>query len=96
MFTRADSITGNAWRVSLVAYNLGLTWGHGSDLTPDWTAGMLHREALTILNERADGDFATLSTEEQAILQTRLEAQIRVNHYASQALPSLSPKNMPV
>ena len=76
----ADDIHGgrDVWR-RLGGMQLGSVWGHGSYLAPDWTADVLHREALAMLG--ADGDFAALSPPDRAARTAALAARIRVNTY---------------
>ena len=76
----ADDIHGgrDVWR-RLGGMQLGSVWGHGSYLAPDWTADVLHREALAMLG--ADGDFAALSLPDRAARTAALAARIRVNTY---------------
>ena len=54
-------------------------WGHGGYLAPDWTADVLHREALAMIE--ADGDLAAASVPERAARIAALAARIRVNTY---------------
>ena len=66
----------DVWR-RLGGMQLGSVWGHGGYLAPDWTADVLHREALAMLD--ADGDFAALSEPDRAARVAALAARIRVN-----------------
>ena len=66
----------DVWR-RLGGMQLGSVWGHGGYLAPDWTADVLHREALAMLD--ADGDFAALSEPDRAARIAALAARIRVN-----------------
>ena len=63
----------------------GSIWGHGSYVAPDWSADYLHREALFILNEWSQKDFANdydnLTSEQKAILRQRLQDTMRKNNY---------------
>ena len=64
LFTQKDIHDGrDVWR-RVGGMELGSVWGHGSYLAPDWTADVLHREALAMLD--ADSNFATLSEPERA------------------------------
>ena len=79
IFTEDDIHAGrDVWR-RLGGMELGSVWGHGSYLAPDWTADVLHREAVAMLD--ADGNFETLSKPEQAARIADLTERIRVNTY---------------
>ena len=79
VFTEADIHAGrDAWR-RLGGMELGSVWGHGSYLAPDWTADVLHREALAMLNQ--DGRFDELSVEEQSMRIASLTVRLRENTY---------------
>ena len=79
LFTRGDIHRGrDVWR-RLGGMELGSVWGHGAYLAPDWTADVLHREAVAMLE--ADGDFAALSGPERAARIAAHAARIRVNTY---------------
>jgi len=64
---------------------VGSIWGHGSYVAPDWTADWLHRECEFILDEWGTLDYfkpyANLSSEQQAVLKTRLREMMRKNTY---------------
>jgi nitric oxide reductase subunit B len=74
----------NVWQ-ALGGMEMGSVWGHGSYVAPDWTADWLHREAVFILNDWASADFAQpfdkLSSEQQAMLERRLQDSLRKNTY---------------
>ncbi|MBX3243275.1 MAG: nitric-oxide reductase large subunit [Acidobacteria bacterium] len=74
----------NVWQ-AMGGMQVGSIWGHGSYVAPDWTADYLHREALFILDEFANNDFAqsyeALPSEEQAKLRQRLQDMVRKNNY---------------
>ena len=79
VFTSSDVHDGrDVWR-RLGGMELGSVWGHGGYLAPDWTADVLHREALAMLE--ADGDLAAVSVPERAARIAALAARIRVNTY---------------
>lgn len=79
LFTRGDIDRGrDVWR-RLGGMELGSVWGHGSYLAPDWTADVLHREALAMLD--ADGRFDELDEPEKAARIAALAAGLRVNGY---------------
>ena len=82
VFTQKDIHDGrDVWR-RVGGMELGSVWGHGSYLAPDWTADVLHREALAMLD--ADSNFATLSEPERAARIARLATHYRVNTYDSE------------
>lgn len=82
IFTADDIRTGrDVWR-RLGGMELGSVWGHGSYLAPDWTADVLHREAMAMLD--ADGDFDTLSEPARAARIAEFAAKLRVNTYDPQ------------
>ncbi len=74
----------NVWQ-SLGGQEIGTIWGHGAYKAPDWTADWLHREAVFILNSWSEQEFAVpydgLEQEKQAMLQSRLQSEIRKNRY---------------
>ena len=72
----------DVWR-RLGGMQLGSIWGHGGYLAPDWTADVLHREALAMLD--ADGDFDALSPPDRAARIAALAARIRVNTYDAES-----------
>ncbi len=83
LFTSRDIHDGrDTWR-RLGGMELGSVWGHGGYLAPDWTADILHREAMATLD--ADGDFITLSAPERAARIAEYAAQIRVNTYDAES-----------
>ena len=79
VFTGDDIHEGrDVWR-RLGGMELGSVWGHGSYLAPDWTADVLHREAMAMLD--ADGEFETLSEPARAARIAEFAARLRVNTY---------------
>ena len=79
IFTSDDIREGrDVWR-RLGGMELGSVWGHGSYLAPDWTADVLHREALAMLD--ADGEFDSLSEPARAARIAEFAARLRVNTY---------------
>ena len=79
VFTGDDIRAGrDVWR-RLGGMELGSVWGHGSYLAPDWTADVLHREAMAMLD--ADGNFAALSEPARAARIAEFAAKLRVNTY---------------
>lgn len=89
LFTGQDIRDGqNVWQ-STGGQELGTVWGHGAYVAPDWSADWLHREAVHIRDQWAREDFgrefASLSPEDQAALEARLQGQLRVNTYDPQS-----------
>lgn len=74
----------NVWQ-SIGGQEIGSIWGHGSYVAPDWSADYLHRECLFMLQARARQryglDYAELTPERQAALQSWLQPEIRRNTY---------------
>ncbi len=74
----------NIWQ-SIGGQEVGTVWGHGAYQAPDWTADWLHREAVYILNQFAQAEFGRnyndLDEEKQAMLETRLQKEMRTNTY---------------
>ena len=74
----------NIWQ-SIGGQEIGTVWGHGAYVAPDWTADYLHREAQFLLNkwsEETYGNlFYSLSNEQKATLQSRLQSFLRRNTY---------------
>src|SRR5687768_9787939 len=68
----------NVWQ-AMGGMQVGSIWGHGSYVAPDWTADYLHREALFILDEWSGGQYARMSSEQQAGLRQRLQDLLRTN-----------------
>jgi nitric oxide reductase subunit B len=92
LFTGEDIKDGqNIWQ-SIGGQEIGTIWGHGAYVAPDWTADYLHREAQFLLNkwsqETYGGTFETLTNDQQAALESRLQTFLKVNTYdeASQTL----------
>ena len=82
IFTSDDIREGrDVWR-RLGGMELGSVWGHGSYLAPDWTADVLHREAMAMLD--ADGEFDSLSGPARAARIAGFAAGLRVNTYDSE------------
>jgi len=73
-----------AWQ-SIGGQEIGTVWGHGSYIAPDWSADWLHRECTFILEqwarESGKASYASLSMEQQAALQARLQQVMRRNTY---------------
>ncbi|WP_163713332.1 nitric-oxide reductase large subunit [Mangrovibacterium lignilyticum] len=76
----------NVWQ-SMGGQEVGSIWGHGAYKAPDWTADWLHREALFILNHWSEKEFGQsyqqLDNEKQAMLQKRLQNELRKNTFDS-------------
>lgn len=85
LFTGNDIRDGqNVWQ-SVGGQELGSVWGHGAYVAPDWSADWLHRESVYMLEQMANQQFglayAKLLPEQQALLQKRLQLDIRKNTY---------------
>jgi nitric oxide reductase subunit B len=85
LFTAQDIKDGqNVWQ-SMGGQEVGTVWGHGAYLAPDWSADWLHREAMYILNRWANENYKTdyekVSDENKAMLQVRLQKELRTNTY---------------
>jgi nitric oxide reductase subunit B len=76
----------NVWQ-AMGGMEVGSVWGHGSYVAPDWTADWLHREVTFVLNEWAAKEYGreyeTLSAEDKAKLQGRLQEMYRRNGFDS-------------
>ncbi|MCF8371684.1 MAG: nitric-oxide reductase large subunit [Bacteroidales bacterium] len=88
LFTSQDIKDGqNVWQ-SMGGQEVGTIWGHGAYKAPDWTADWLHREAMFILNRFSMDEFSipyeNLDEEKQAMLQKRLQKEMRTNTYDPQ------------
>jgi nitric oxide reductase subunit B len=74
----------NVWQ-SMGGQEVGTIWGHGAYQAPDWTADWLHREAIYMLNEMAEGEYGksydAISEEQRALLEMRLQREMRANTY---------------
>jgi nitric oxide reductase subunit B len=74
----------NVWQ-SIGGQELGSIWGHGAYVAPDWSADWLHREAVGLLDARAQARFGTdaktLSKPDAASLETELREELRRNRY---------------
>ena len=80
IFTQEDIDHGrDVWR-RLGGMELGSVWGHGSYLAPDWTADVLHREAVAMLTPDGE-DLEALSAPERASRIAAHTVGIRVNTY---------------
>jgi len=85
LFTGVDIQDGqNVWQ-SIGGQEIGTVWGHGAYMAPDWSADYLHRESIYMLNawarETGARDFKSLSLEQGAALQARLQEVMRHNTY---------------
>ncbi|MFA6752145.1 MAG: nitric-oxide reductase large subunit [Fermentimonas sp.] len=85
LFTGQDIKDGqNIWQ-SIGGQEIGTVWGHGAYVAPDWTADYLHREAQFLLNkwsqENHGVDFETLTADEKASMESRLQTFLRENTY---------------
>ncbi|MGB7784663.1 MAG: nitric-oxide reductase large subunit [Salinimicrobium sp.] len=85
IFKGQDILDGqNVWQ-SIGGQEVGSIWGHGAYTAPDWTADWLHRESMFMLNHWANEDYNTgyseLNGEKQALLERRLQDELRKNTY---------------
>lgn len=85
VFTRQQIKNGqNVWQ-SIGGQEVGSVWGHGAYVAPDWTADWLHREAVFMLNEFSQKEYAKnyedLGKEQQALMKIRLQSDVRKNTY---------------
>lgn len=85
LFTGQDIKDGqNVWQ-SMGGQEVGTIWGHGAYVAPDWSADWLHREAVFIINQWAGNlyktKYETLDDEKKAMLQVRLQKELRTNTY---------------
>ena len=85
LMTRDGILTGQTVWQSTGGQQLGSIWGHGAYQAPDWTADWLHREATTLLDEWALGEYGAaygqLADEQRAPLQGRLKRELRTNTF---------------
>jgi nitric oxide reductase subunit B len=81
LFTDKDIQRGmDVWR-RLGGMQLGSVWGHGSYLAPDWTADILHREAVGLLDRRAGGSYEKADEATKAALKALLQIDMKKNNY---------------
>ena len=63
----------------------GSIWGHGSYLAPDWSADWLHREALALLDIKAQQEYQLgndqLELQQQEMLAVALKHELKENTY---------------
>ncbi|MBI3067412.1 MAG: nitric-oxide reductase large subunit, partial [Betaproteobacteria bacterium] len=85
LYTRADIETGREVWQTTGGHQQGSIWGHGSYVAPDWTADWLHREALALLDIRAQRTYAVpyerLDETTQGGLRAALKREMRANTY---------------
>lgn len=85
VFTRADIERGQSVWQSMGGMQQGSIWGHGGYLAPDWSADWLHREAVALLDIRAQAagqtSFAAMDDRERAATQAILRIDMRRNTY---------------
>jgi len=85
LIPEGDILNGqNVWQ-AMGGMQVGSIWGHGSYVAPDWTADYLHRESLFVLNQWSNGEYgkdgSTVSGDQKAVLQQRLQELMRKNTY---------------
>ena len=87
IFSGNDIDQGRAVWQTTGGQELGSIWGHGSYTAPDWSADWLHREAVVILNEWAQGAHGTpfdqLDEDQQVLLKSKLARELRANTFDS-------------
>ena len=82
LFTGQDIKDGqNVWQ-SMGGQEVGLVWGHGAYLAPDWSADWLHREAMYISESLGKENYKIrvmkrFPTKTKLILQVRLQKRIK-------------------
>ena len=85
LMTGEDIVEGQTIWQSIGGHQIGSVWGHGAYVAPDWTADMLHRELVTVLDgyARQEGaaSYDALDAERQAALRERLKTSVRTNTY---------------
>ena len=85
VFTKEELETGRQVWQSFGGQQIGSIWGHGALLAPDWSAEWLHREALAMLDARAQAQYGqaydALPADDQARLEAQLRPEIRRNTY---------------
>jgi nitric oxide reductase subunit B len=85
IYSRNDIQTGRQVWQTLGGQQVGSVWGHGAYLAPDWSADWLHREAVALLDIWSQRDYgvagAALDGETRAVLEHRLEREMRTNRY---------------
>ena len=85
VFTKEELETGRQVWQSFGGQQIGSIWGHGALLAPDWSAEWLHREALAMLDARAQAQYGraydALPADDQARLETQLRPALRANTY---------------
>lgn len=86
IYTAEDIQTGQGVWQSMGGMQQGSIWGHGSYLAPDWSADWLHREAVALLDLRAEARFGSafdaLSDErDQEWVRTAVRLEMRENTY---------------
>ncbi len=85
VMTGENIVTGQKVWQSIGGQQIGSVWGHGAYAAPDWTADMLHRDLLTMLDAwaRAEGaaSYDALGAEQAAALRARLTQDVRTSAY---------------
>lgn len=86
VYTKEDIIQGQKVWQSIGGMQRGSIWGHGSYLAPDWSADWLHREAVALLDIKAQQQYQSnseqLSQEQKDILAVTLRHELRENTYS--------------
>lgn len=85
VMTGEDIVEGQKIWQSIGGHQIGSVWGHGAYVAPDWTADILHRELVHVLDGYAEQEgaasYEALDPERQAALKERLKGAVRTNTY---------------
>ena len=85
LMTEADIVRGQQVWQSIGGQQVGSVWGHGAYVAPDWTADLLHKELVWLLDRWAADEgaqsYEALSPERQGALKGRLMELVRTNTY---------------
>ncbi|MGK7296838.1 MAG: nitric-oxide reductase large subunit [Candidatus Wenzhouxiangella sp. M2_3B_020] len=85
LYTKVEIQRGRQVWQTLGGQQTGSIWGHGAYVAPDWSADWLHREAVALLDIRAQDEygkpFDQLNEGAKAGLKAELQAEMRANTY---------------
>ena len=86
LYTKQDIVQGQKVWQSIGGMQRGSIWGHGSYLAPDWSADWLHREAVALLNIKAQQQYQSnseqLGEQQKELLTVSLKHELRENTYS--------------
>lgn len=89
IYTEADIVQGQKVWQSIGGMQRGSIWGHGSYLAPDWSADWLHREALALLDIKAQQQHQLnseqLSQVQRDVLGVALKHELKENTYVPES-----------